>query len=98
MSRNLTDRLRAEVDPLDRIPPSAQSQRNIRIVNAAHEVAASHDNLVSALKSAYRLLQDDDTTGALAHLPAGGAQCEELVQQAVAIIRIALASIKEPGK
>ena len=75
-------------------------QRARAEANAAFIVKAvnAHDKLVSALESAYRLLQADDPTGALAQLPAGGAQCEELVEQAVAIIRTALASVKEPGE
>lgn len=45
------------------------------------------ERALDAITKAYALLQNDDTTGAAAHLPAGGVECERLVDEALDILR-----------
>jgi hypothetical protein len=45
------------------------------------------ENYYWAIKSAYELLNNETPEGALAHLPAGGVECERLVEKAVAILK-----------
>lgn len=45
------------------------------------------EDYIWACQRAYNLLRADRPIGALARLPAGGVECEELVEKAVATLR-----------
>lgn len=52
--------------------------------------SGNKEDYIWALQRAYNLLRADHWGGALGKLPAGGIECEELVERAVAVIKEAL--------
>lgn len=47
--------------------------------------------------AAHDLLRADDRYGALAHLPAGGVECEEMVEKAVDLLATAIRTERDKG-
>lgn len=75
------------------------AQTDVKTIAAAIIAAENRgrEGIRGALIAAHDILRADDRYGALAHLPAGGVECEQMVEQAVDLIAAALSEDKDQG-
>jgi hypothetical protein len=72
------------------------SAESLRKMKARARLFAAAPELLAALTTAHDILRADDRYGALAYLPAGGIECEEMVQRAVDVLASALSKASQP--
>lgn len=90
----LTDELMQRAAKLIQDIDGIASQGSIYVVSRAlyEERKRGREEARGTMIAVHDILRADDRYGALAHLPAGGIECEQMVEQAVDLLAAAIRS------